>query len=138
VTGFGGISDTGIRPLYWIQFAVLDILLIFVSLTLKEVVRPKRILETISPWREFKEGFQRGMAIKRFLLFGSLKMYDVNMMFPFRYPYVNEVKGAGPLVIGGITTAMILAEAVFSTPQGRISDRIDKELGHNINSLLNL
>jgi hypothetical protein len=65
-------------------------------------------------------------------------IFNVNMMFPFRYLYVNEVKGAGPLVIGGITTAMILAEAVFSTPLGRFSDRVDKELGHNINSLLNL
>lgn len=62
VTWFGGISVAGIRPLYWIQFAVLVILLIFVSLTLKEVVRPKRILETVSPWSEFKEVFQRARA----------------------------------------------------------------------------
>ncbi|MDH5791208.1 MAG: MFS transporter, partial [Candidatus Bathyarchaeota archaeon] len=39
----------------------------------------------------------------------------------------HEVKGAGPFIIGGITTAMILTEALFAAPLGRVTDRIGRK-----------
>lgn len=127
VTWFGGIKAEGIRPLYWIQFAVRIILLVYVALRVTEVARPIRESKMTNPLADFQEVFQRGTATKRWLLFLSLNMFTSAMMTPFRYPYANEVKGAGPFIIGGITTAMILTEALFSTPLGRLADRLGRK-----------
>lgn len=127
ITWFGGMNAEGIRPLYWMQFVTRITLFIYVALKMTEIVRPKRELQTMNPIDDFREVFRRGMAVKRWLLFLSLNMFTGGMMTPFRYPYAHEVKGAGPFIIGGITTAMILTEAVFSTPLGRLADKIGRK-----------
>ena len=127
VTYFGGMNADGIRPLYWIKFIVSIILFLFVYRRLQEVERPikeKRKLDIIG---DFREVFTRGTATKRWLLFLSLNMFTSGMMMPYRYPYANEIKGADQFIIGGITTAMILTEAIFSTPLGRMADRIGRK-----------
>ena len=127
VTYLGGMNADGIRPLYWIKFIVSIILFLFVYRRLQEVERPikeKRKRDIIG---DFREVFTRGTATKRWLLFLSLNMFTSGMMMPYRYPYANEIKGADQFIIGGITTAMILTEAIFSTPLGRMADRIGRK-----------
>ena len=127
ITWFGGINTEGIRPLYWIQFAAQVILFAYVALKLKEVARPRRELKRVSPVGDFKDVFRRGAAVKRWLLFLSLHMFTGTMLDTFRYPYAFEVKGSSQFIIGGIATAMTLTEAVFSTPMGRLADRIGRK-----------
>lgn len=126
IAWFGGMNVKGIQPLYWIQFAARIILFFYVTFGLTEVVRPKRTMIK-NPVGDFKEVFRRGTAVKRWLLFLSLNMFTDSIMTTFRYPYAHEVKDAGPFIIGGITTAMILTEAVFSTPFGRLADRVGRK-----------
>jgi len=126
IAWFGGMNVKGIQPLYWIQFTARIMLFFYVTFRLTEVVRPKRTLIK-NPVSDFKEVFQRGTAVKRWLLFLSLNMFTDSIMTTFRYPYAHEIKGAGPFIIGGITTAMILTEAVFSTPFGRLADRFGRK-----------
>ncbi|MBL7080591.1 MFS transporter, partial [Candidatus Bathyarchaeota archaeon] len=71
--------------------------------------------------------FRRGTATKRWLLFLATNYFTMSMINPFTYLFAHEVKGAGPFIIGGITTAMILTEALFATPLGRITDRIGRK-----------
>ncbi len=127
VTWFGGINAEGIRPLYWIQFLTRILLFCYVAFKLTEITRPTRKSQMTNPISGFREVFQRGTAVKRWLLFLSLNMFTSGLMTPFRYPFAYEVKGAGPFIIGGITTAMILTEALFSTPLGRLSDRLGRK-----------
>lgn len=127
ITRFGGINVEGIRPLYWMQLTAQILLFIYVFLKVTEVIRPKRESKTINPIVDFKEVFQRGTAVRRWLLFLSLNLFTSSMMIPFRYPFAHEVKGAGPFIIGGFTTAMILTEAVFSTPLGRLADKLGRK-----------
>jgi MFS family permease len=127
VTWFGGLNAEGIRPLYWIQFTAKILLFLFVFMRLREIVRPKRETGKSDPIGDFREVFQRGTATKRWLLFLSLNMLSSGIMTPYRYPYANEIKGANQFIIGGIATAMILAEAVFSTPLGRMADKIGRK-----------
>ena len=127
VTWFGGINMEGIRPLYWIQFASRVLLFIYLALKLIEVVRPGLEAKKITPLEGFREVFRHGTATKRWLLFLSLNMFTGSMLTPFRYPFAYEVKGVGPFIIGGITTAMILTEALFSAPIGRLADRIGRK-----------
>lgn len=127
VTWFGGLKAEGIRPLYWIQFAARILLLLFVLSRLRELVRPRRKPSKFDPIGDFREVFQRGTATKRWLLFLSLSIFSSGIMNPYRYPYANEIKGANQFIIGGIVTAMILTEAIFSTPLGRMADNIGRK-----------
>jgi MFS family permease len=127
VTYFGGLTKEGIRPLYWIQFVAQILLFIYVIRKMTDVDRPCRSRGSINPIEDFKEVFRRGTATKRWLLFLSTNMFTMTMTAPFKNPFVYEVKGANPFVIGGITTAMILVEAIFSTPLGRWADRIGRK-----------
>jgi MFS family permease len=127
VTLFGGMNVEGIRPLYWIQFVSQILFLVYVALKMTEMERPKREEESLNPIEDFREVFRRGTATKRWLLFISLNAFTQTMIDPFRYPYAHEVKVAGPFIISGITTAMILTEALFAAPLGRVTDRIGRK-----------
>lgn len=127
VTSFGGLTKEGIRPLYWIQFVAQILLFIYVIRKMTDIDRPCRSGGSINPIEGFREVFRRGTATKRWLLFLSTNMFTMTMTAPFKNPFAYEVKGAGPFIIGGITTAMILTEAIFSTPLGRWADRIGRK-----------
>ncbi len=127
VTMFGGMNVEGIRPLYWIQFAAQVLLVVYTAKRMVEVERPVRKSKSINPIEEFREVFRRGTATKRWLLFLATNYFTMSMINPFMYLFAHEVKGSGPFIIGGITTAMILAEALFAAPLGRITDRIGRK-----------
>ena len=127
VTFFGGMNVKGIRPLYWIQFVAQILLVFYVALKMVEVERPVRKSKSINPIEDFREVFRRGTATKRWLLFLATNYFTMSMIDPFMYLFAHEVKGAGPFIIGGITTSMILAEALFAAPLGRITDRIGRK-----------
>ncbi len=127
VTMFGGMNVEGIRPLYWIQFAAQVLLVVYTAKKMVKVERPVRKSKSISPLEDFREVFRRGTATKRWLLFLATNYFTMSMINPFMYLFAHEVKGAGPFIIGGITTVMILAEALFAAPLGRITDRIGRK-----------
>lgn len=127
VMWFGGITVSGIRPLYWIQFVSRVVLFVYVSLKMVEIVRPKQDFESFTRIGSFGEVFEKGKAVKRWLLFTSLNTFTSTMLLTFRYPYAYEVKGATPFIISGIVTAMILTQAIFSTPFGRLGDKIGRK-----------
>ena len=127
VTFFGGMNVDGIRPLYWIQFAAQILLVFYAAMKMVEMERPARKDKSIKPIEDFREVFRRGTATKRWLLFLATNYFTMSTINPFRYIFVHEVKGAGPFIIGGITTAMILTEALFAAPLGRMTDRIGRK-----------
>jgi MFS family permease len=54
-------------------------------------------------------------------------MFTMVMLSTFRYPYVYEVKSASQFTIGGIATAMVVTEVLFSTVIGRFADNIGRK-----------
>jgi MFS family permease len=127
VTLLGGINVTGIKPLFWLQFIAEIVLFIYVYKKLTEIDRPRQEIVVTNPLRDFTEVFRRGVAPRRWLLFLSLTSFTQMIISTFRYPFAYEVKGADQFIIGGITTTMILTEAVFSTPLGRLTDKIGRK-----------
>ena len=127
VTLLGGINVTGIKPLFWLQFIAEVVLFIYVYKKLTEIDRPRQEIVVTNPLRDFTEVFRRGVAPRRWLLFLSLTSFTQMIISTFRYPFAYEVKGADQFIIGGITTTMILTEAVFSTPLGRLTDKIGRK-----------
>jgi len=127
VTLLGGINVTGIKPLFWLQFLAEVILFIYVYKKVTEIDRPRREIIVTKPLHDFIEVFQRGVAPKRWLLFLSLTSFTQMIINTFWYLFAYEVKGANQFIIGGITTTMILTEVVFSTPLGRLTDKIGRK-----------
>jgi MFS family permease len=127
ITIFGGIGVPSIRNLYWIQFAARIILFLFVARSLKDVISPWEKRTGLNIFEDFGEVFRRGRACKRWLLFQSINMFTMVMFATFRYPYAFEVKGASQFILGGIATAMLISETLFSTIVGRLADSIGRK-----------
>jgi len=127
LTLFGGITVAGIRRLYWIQFAARLILFLYVYRNLTDVERPNSAPKGLDLAAEFGEVFRRGTAVKRWILFQSVNTFTMTMLTTFRYPYVYDVKGASQFIIGGIATATLVTEAVFSTVIGRFADKMGRK-----------
>ena len=127
ITLFGGISLGSIRNLYWLQFGARALLFFFVYRKLTDIVRSNDIPKKFDFIKEFGEVFKRGTAVKRWLLFQSINMFTMTMLATFRYPYIYEVKGASQFIIGGIATAMLITEAIFSTVVGRFADKVGRK-----------
>ncbi len=125
ITVFGGISVEGIRPLYWIQFVARAVLFLFVALQLGEIARAKGMRRG-GLLGGLGDVFREGKALKRFILFSVVRSFTISMMMPFRAPFAHEVKKAEQFVLGWMGTASLLVEVSFSTPLGRLSDRIGR------------
>jgi len=127
LTLFGGIGIESIRKLYWLQFAARLILFIYVYHNLTDIARPPREPLKLNIVSEFREIFERGIAVKRWLLFQSINMFTAVMLSTFRYPYIYDVKKATQFTIGGIASAMLITEALFSTIVGRFADKVGRK-----------
>ena len=127
ITIFGGISAEAIRPLFWIQFAARCILFLFIATQLGEIMRIERARSGKSFVGDFREIFDHGTAIKRWILFYFITTFTLGMVTPFREPFANEIQGAEQLIIGGMTTAQVLTQVLFAAPLGRFADRIGRK-----------
>lgn len=127
ITFFGGISVEGIRPLYWIQFVARCALFVFIAIHLKEILRGKVNGKKSNFLNDFREVFEHGTALKRWIVFTTVGMFTMHMMMPFRLLYAYEIKGAEQFIIGGMTIVGLLCRIIFSTPLGRIADRIGRK-----------
>jgi DHA1 family multidrug resistance protein-like MFS transporter len=127
ITLFGGISAQSIRRIYLIQFSALFIMFLYVFRNLRDIERSKITPVKLDFVNEFLEIFQKGTAVKRWLLFQSARMFSWTMMLTFQYPYIYEVKGATQFIIGGTATAMLITEVLFSTVAGRFADRVGRK-----------
>jgi hypothetical protein len=127
ITLFGGISVEAIRPLYWIQFTTQVVLLLFVATQLGKIDRVKNGEERKSFLEGFRDIFKHGRALKGFILFSMLRGFTMSMMGPFRAPFAYEVKEAGQFILGLMVSAPLLVEVLFSTPLGRLSDKIGRK-----------
>jgi MFS family permease len=127
ISFFGGISVQGIRPLYWIQFAGQCIVFLFASTQMAEVDRPEMRRKGSSFVGDFREVFERGTALKRWIAFSTLGMFIMSLMSPFRAPFAHEVKGADQFIIGRMASASLVVQVMFAAPLARLADKIGRK-----------
>ena len=127
ITLLGGITVHSIRSLYWIQFAARLLLFLYVYRNLTDVDRPNSKPKGLDVAAEFGEVFRRGTAVKRWILFQSVNTFTMTMLSTFRYPYIYDVKGASQYIIGGVATATLVTEVLFSTVIGRFADSMGRK-----------
>lgn len=127
ITIFGGLNVEAIRPLYWIQFVGQISLLLYVFRQMTEVVRPKVEVEKSSFLNDFRNVFQRGTALKRWLVFSTAGIFTFMMSSPFRAPFAHEIKGASQFIIGGMATSSLAIQVLLATPLGGLADKIGRK-----------
>lgn len=127
LTVFGGVNLTGIRPLYIIMFAGEFILFLFVATQLKEIERPHIAANSSGFIRSFREIFESGVMLRRWILLSTINAFTNSMLSAFTYVYAFELKGAQQFILGGIATGSILVQVLFFTPMGTLADRIGRK-----------
>ncbi len=127
ISFFGGINIRGIRPLFWIQFAGQCFVFLFVFTQMTEVDRPEMFKGKSSFIGDFREVFQRGIALKRWIIFSTLSMFIMSMTSPFRAPFAYEIKGADQFIMGGMASASLVVQVFFAAPLGRLADKIGRK-----------
>lgn len=129
VTAFGGMNVAGIRPLHYLRFAGYGLVLAFVAAQLRE---PRQGMLGPQARRagfltSFRELFDDGKPLGRWLLVASLTALPTAMITPFLQLYAHEVKGADQYTLGAMATAAVVTRLLFGVPLGRLADTIGRK-----------
>jgi len=123
---FGGVSVSGIRPLFYIAlfgtigtFALVYILLPNCRWT-ESATRSRNLI------RDFSIVLRGGDKLVRWLVIDAIGFLPMGMVVPFAQPFAHEVKGADELILGMMLTAFALTPLVLGIPIGRIADCIGR------------
>jgi len=123
----GGVAVHSIRTLYWIYFVVGLVPTIYAYRHLPEIRREQPAATRLNVVADFGEVFRQGRALKRYAGLVAASEFTMVMLLTFMYPYAYEVGAATPFVLGAMSTAVTLAEVVFSTVFGRLADRVGRK-----------
>jgi len=135
VSYFGGINAQGIRPLYFIQFATIIFVILFISIMLKPLpayssakkFRSKLNSKKISFIEDFKEVIKSEKWLKHWAIIMSLRQFGMNVAMPFIPLWMVQVKGADPYILGVLGTLSIVTSALLQIPMGRLADKIGRK-----------
>jgi ACS family glucarate transporter-like MFS transporter len=123
----GGLNATGIRPLFFIQLAVIVFEFLLVAIWFSD---PKSRLNRkvgLGIQDGVREVLKKGVAVKRFLLYQSIQMVPFYLNAIYIPLYAAQVKSADPFTIGGMATASLLVPLLLSIPVGRLADRFGRK-----------
>lgn len=123
----GGVSVSGIRPLYLI--GLIATLGTFV-LVLTQLSDRRWVNVRATPGNMLKDLTQvlkEGKHLKRWLVIASVSQLPMAMVFPFSQVYAHEEKGADAFLLGIMVTACAITSIIFAIPLGRLADRIGRK-----------
>lgn len=126
VTTFGGVSVSGIRPLFFLAFLLTLATFVIVHTQLSNL-RGSRARTTANMLRDFQEVFRGGHHLKRWLGIASVGMLPMGMVFPFSQVFAYEYKGANEFILAAMVTSAALSSIVFAIPLGRLADRLGRK-----------
>jgi len=127
ISSFGGVSVSGIRPLFYISLAG-TIATFFLVLTQISNRRWGFAGESrINFLADFAQLLKRGRNLKRFIIVSVIMFLPNGMIIPFTQPFAHEVKGANEFVLGAMVTGFALAPLLLGLPVGRLADRIGRK-----------
>ena len=137
VSSFGGINVQGIRPLYFIRFATIVLIIIFVSIMLTSQVADS--VDETSRLAHYKfdskrtgiiSGFKELFSekwLKYWAAIMGLRQFGMSIAMPFIPLWMVKVKGADPYILGFLGTLSIVTSALLQVPMGRLADKIGRK-----------
>ena len=108
VTTFGGVSVSGIRPLFFVSLAITVVSFLLIRAQLSNR-RWASLAETgASFFKDLSQVFKQGRSLKRWLVIVSITWIPYGTILPFTQVFAHEVKGAEQYILGAMATGMAL------------------------------
>ena len=124
----GGLTATGIRPLYMVQVALFASVwvIVFRYLSAGKPLQPRGSLNLRTMLDDYrtvlkKPGVSMWTAMKGI---GSL---SIGLSDPFWMVYAAEVHGASAVIIGYMVTLRVLTQVLLSMFSGKLTDRVGRK-----------
>lgn len=127
VSYFGGVSISGIRPLFYISLAGMIFTFILVLTRISNRKWGSTGESRISFLSDLIQLMQRGRYLKRFIIISVITFLPYGMIIPFTQPFAHEVKGANEFILGAMVTGFALTPLLLGLPLGRLADRIGRK-----------
>lgn len=127
VTTFGGVTVSGIRPLFFVAFLFTLGTFVIVQTQLSNLRGQRAHTTAPNVLRDLQEVFREGHHLKRWLGIASVGMLPMGMVFPFSQVFAYEYKGANEFILAAMVTSAALSSIVFAIPLGRLADRLGRK-----------
>ena len=127
VSSFGGVSTSGIRPLFYISLAGMVFTFILVLTRISNRRWGFTGGSRINFLSDLIQLMQRGRYLKRFIIISVITFLPYGMIIPFTQPFAHEVKGANEFILGAMVTGFALTPLLLGLPLGRLADRIGRK-----------
>ena len=124
ITGFGGISVSGIRPLFWLGVVGLLVALGIIYFYFEDLPRGGAGGGG-NPLHGIRRIFAEGIMVKRWLLYRMISSFP-RYMAMFIPLYARELKGANQYVLGTMDSAYWLTIVLLALPVGLSADRFGR------------
>jgi MFS family permease len=121
------MTAEGIRPVYYLQLAVLVLELIIITWMFTNPSKRTISKMGFGMLDGVREVFKQGVSVKRFLFYQSIFMIPLYLNTIYIPLYAAQVKGADAFTLGGMATAALLVPLILSIPSGRLADRIGRK-----------
>ncbi len=127
VTGFGGVTVAGIRPLFLIAvlFTALSYVLVQTKLSDQKWSAAQKTSRHL-----LHDGFEiirHNPHTVKWLVISTMTQLPIGMIMPFTQVFAKEFKGADGFVLGAMVTGTALTSIVFGFPSGAVADRIGRK-----------
>jgi MFS family permease len=134
VTHFGGASnEAGIRPLYFIQFAMSIVVLVSLYIWLKPKAETQR--DAVSEpahqrstfVRDFRDVFKGEKWLKRWIVVMLIRELEMRVAMPFTPLWIVGMKGADAYTLGLMGALNTLTQILLQIPAERLADRVGRK-----------
>ncbi|MBN2334213.1 MFS transporter [Candidatus Bathyarchaeota archaeon] len=128
VSASGGLTVTGIRPVYAVQAVLLASawLLVWRLLSNRKPTQPKRKLNAKTMVSDYGTVLAK-KGVKSWVLMKSLGSLSIGLAGPFWMVYAAAIHGATAMTIAYMVTARTLTQIATSPFAGRLTDRIGRK-----------
>lgn len=124
LTRLGGISAVNLKTLFLIEFLGLVAIGLYIGLRFEET--GSLLDRGGSMLGDLREVLSGSPYLQRWLLIDTISAFSYAVMGKYVMVYASEVKGADPIVIGGMGAAFAMIGIVSSVPLGALADRIGR------------
>ena len=129
ITGFGGLTPEGIRPLYGLQTLGFLFLLFLVLRYYRDTIERKSTSRSGN-----KMGFLGNMrevlrrkSVKLWIAYRSISNISWFLSLTYLPLFVAEVKGGDQFILGAMATASMIVPLLLSIPTGRLADTFGRK-----------
>jgi MFS family permease len=123
----GGVTVSGIRPLFVLALAITVGTFVIVLTQLSERKWVKFGQGRPHLLRDIAQVFRGGRNLKKWVVISTITQLPLGMVFPYSQVFAHAAKGANEFILGAMVTGSALASIVCAIPLGRLADRIGRK-----------